>query len=73
MLAKEPLRHDHWARVRRARLDAIEHKLMENDLNRWLDDGGRDLTPLPKARRSRAQMVASAVAAKPSALRKGPK
>ena len=60
MLAKEPLRHDHWARVRRARLDVLEHKLRENEIGRWLSEGGRDLTPIPspdkkpQRRRSRA-------------------
>lgn len=46
MLAKEPLRHDHWARVRRARLGAVEHTLWENDISRWLNEGGRDPTPV---------------------------
>jgi hypothetical protein len=61
MLAKEPLRHDHWARVRRARIEAIEHKLWENDISRWLSEGGRDLSPIPyryqraKQHRSRSE------------------
>jgi len=57
MLRKEPLRHDHWARVRRMRLAALEQVFLDNEISRWLDEGGRDQPtptgtgPSPRRRR----------------------